>query len=631
MLMREKGSMPRVPIVLLLALALPVVAGSAQQARKPVVERVDQLPVHSYPVAIAPSRMLTDDAAFARLVQALRRDLEADLRDYDIRDKSTLKGYYAALQDIAYSEGRWDDGLALVRQMRAREDKPAARILAGLLERPMVAAQHAAQGDAATTYARALATELAALPYDSVQTELKAMKASVQTIAVGWETGLVEQNLDMGAARTGLLPKDFAISLVNARVRLRVWLPFRDETARQLTALIRTHRVEKPDIWAAREVTLERAAGVHPVIAAIWDSGTDVSLFPGRLWTSTREIAGNGLDDDSNGFVDDVHGIAWSYTGEKLVEPLRAITMPAATFDRFKRLGKGYRDLQADLETPEADEVRAAIAGLSKEEVRPFVEGLDLYVEYAHGTHVAGIAARGNPAIRLLHVRAEWPYEMVPPPPTLQDVEAQARIDTDTVVYLKRQGARVVNMSWGLRPNWFESVLAANGAGGSPEERRALARRYFDLVSTALRTAIVSAPEILFVAAAGNRNSDTRFEEFVPGSYDLPNIMAVGAVDRAGDEAAFTSFGKVDVYANGVQVESVVPGGDRQSWSGTSMATPQVVNLAAKLFAQYPSLTAAQVRQLIIDGADTRQVGEGRTIRLLNAKASVGLAGRPGR
>lgn len=33
------------------------------------------------------------------------------------------------------------------------------------------------------------------------------------------------------------------------------------------------------------------------------------------------------------------------------------------------------------------------------------------------------------------------------------------------------------------------------------------------------------------------------------------------AVDRGGDEAAFTSYGKVDVYADGYEVRSVVPGG----------------------------------------------------------------------
>ncbi len=62
---------------------------------------------------------------------------------------------------------------------------------------------------------------------------------------------------------------------------------------------------------AAWEVTTGRqAAGGPPPIIAIVDSGVDLShpdLAP-NLWTNTAEIAGNGVDDDHNGYVDDVHG-----------------------------------------------------------------------------------------------------------------------------------------------------------------------------------------------------------------------------------------------------------------------------------------------------------------------------------
>ena len=102
--------------------------------------------------------------------------------------------------------------------------------------------------------------------------------------------------------------------------------------------------------------------------------------------------------------------------------------------------------------------------------------------------------------------------------------------------------------------------------------------------------------------------------------------MSIGAVDKAGDEAAFTSFGKVELYANGYEVESVVPGGDRQSWSGTSMSAPQAANLAAKLLAVYPELTTAQLRALIIDGCDIKIITENRKVILLNEKKSFELA-----
>ncbi|HET7755581.1 MAG TPA: S8 family serine peptidase, partial [Anaeromyxobacteraceae bacterium] len=77
--------------------------------------------------------------------------------------------------------------------------------------------------------------------------------------------------------------------------------------------------------------------------------------------------------------------------------------------------------------------------------------------------------------------------------------------------------------------------------------------------------------------------------------------------------------------SNGYEVESVVPGGGKQRWSGTSMASPQVANLAAKLLARHPQLTTVQVKKAIVDGADEKKIGQ-RTIRLMNPKRSMELA-----
>jgi subtilisin family serine protease len=240
---------------------------------------------------------------------------------------------------------------------------------------------------------------------------------------------------------------------------------------------------------------------------------------------------------------------------------------------------------------------------------------------------VAGIATAGNPAARILVIRAEYPWKIVPPVPDDAWAEGQARLMGQAVAYLAAGGARVVNMSWGFSPREFEGMLEANGVG-TPESRRALARKWLDAIARSLREAMASAPDVLFVPAAGNENSDARFEEFVPSSFDLPNTLTAGAVDKAGDEAAFTSYGKVDVYANGFQVESLVPGGATQAWSGTSMAAPQVVNLAAKILARHPGLTAVQVKRLIVDGAQVKDVA-GRKIRILDPRRSLELAATP--
>src|SRR6185503_17681123 len=122
----------------------------------------------------------------------------------------------------------------------------------------------------------------------------------------------------------------------------------------------------------------------------------------------------------------------------------------------------------------------------------------------------------------------------------------------------------------------------------------------------------------------GNSNEDASFTEDIPAGISAPNLIAVGAVDRAGDEASFTSYGPtVVVDANGYQVESTIPGGEKLAESGTSMASPQVANLAGKILAVDPKLTPPQVIKLIRDTADTTPDGRRH---LVNPKKAVAKA-----
>lgn len=54
-----------------------------------------------------------------------------------------------------------------------------------------------------------------------------------------------------------------------------------------------------------------------PVIVAVIDSGVDTTHEDLKrvLWTNKNEIPGNGIDDDHNGYVDDIHG--WNFLGNK--------------------------------------------------------------------------------------------------------------------------------------------------------------------------------------------------------------------------------------------------------------------------------------------------------------------------
>src|SRR5690554_5161303 len=63
------------------------------------------------------------------------------------------------------------------------------------------------------------------------------------------------------------------------------------------------------------ELLLKNKSPKKTVVVAVIDSGVDIDHedLQGRIWTNPKEIAGNGIDDDRNGYVDDVHG--WNFIG----------------------------------------------------------------------------------------------------------------------------------------------------------------------------------------------------------------------------------------------------------------------------------------------------------------------------
>lgn len=194
-----------------------------------------------------------------------------------------------------------------------------------------------------------------------------------------------------------------------------------------------------------------------------------------------------------------------------------------------------------------------------------------------------------------------------------------------SVNYFQEAGVRVVNMSWGGNRASIEAALEANGWGESAEERAEMARKLFKIERDALYAAIKSAPDILFVTSAGNADNDVEFDEMIPSGFDLPNLLVVGAVDQAGDPTDFTSFGRtVGVYANGFEVDSYIPGGKRMKFSGTSMSSPNVVNLAAKILAVDPGLSPTEVIDLIRRGSD--KVAGPQPMLLINPKKTLELA-----
>lgn len=88
------------------------------------------------------------------------------------------------------------------------------------------------------------------------------------------------------------------------------------------------------------------------VVVAVIDSGVDIEHedLKGKIWTNSKEIPKNGIDDDNNGYVDDVHG--WNFLGNASGENVNECTLEKTRIVRD--WGKKYED--ADVNTLNAKE-----------------------------------------------------------------------------------------------------------------------------------------------------------------------------------------------------------------------------------------------------------------------------------
>jgi subtilisin family serine protease len=621
-------TLPALMLSCALAAVAPTPATGADTGERTVITRLSDLPTHTYPMTVKPSVMVRDPEAVAALAAAIEKDVRADLAAYDIQDVTAVRRMHGSLLTIAMLKGDNAEARKQVEIVRGMQEKASAKLTSGRITEAVIAAREGPAGAFDTTLRTRLQGALEALPWEVVQDDLQGTKGYLEYISEGLVVGGLETSLDPPALDAGQLSQQLADNILSAAYALSVIIPNKDVLHTAYAAVVDSHKEAlKPDIWAERDVVLEPSPGLNPVRVAIWDSGIDfgIAALASLAWVNGQEVPANGKDDDENGLVDDVNGIGWTlhadYTAE-LLFPIRAVLEDPLVYQQY---AKGFSDLRANVESDEASELKRKLSTLPKEEYQAFVEGLSAFSAYSHGTHVAGIAVAGNPAAELMAARMTFDHRIIGDRPTVAQAYKDAYSMVRTVDYFVEQGVKVVNMSWGGSLAGIEAALEQTGAPGTPEERRALARRIYDIGYKALQEAMRDAPGVLFVIAAGNSDNDVNFDEIIPSSISLPNIMVAGAVDQAGDETSFTSFGNSDVHSNGFEVESYVPGGARLKFSGTSMAAPNVTNLAAKLWAQHPELSVAQVKQLIIDGADERVAGE-RSYRLLNPKRSIELA-----
>lgn len=406
------------------------------------------------------------------------------------------------------------------------------------------------------------------------------------------------------------------------------------------------------------------------VIVGVIDSGVDIEHedLKSVIWTNTKEIPGNGIDDDKNGYIDDIHG--WNFLGNatnenlELVRVLKKADDGSASYKAAKaEFNTQYQEalaskqqvdfifnankmvqthlkkvdytlaevegiLTTDPALGQSKMVMVSIIGQTGPDFNTELNGFKTQVydqlnfnlnkdfngrkivgdnpedfndkvygnnnvtgpnkeDALHGTHVSGIIAQ----VRNNNLGGDGIANNVAIM-VIRAVPNGDEYDKDIALairYAVDNGAKVINGSF--------------GKSYSPNKEWV-----FDAIRYAAKK------DVLIVHAAGNDGQDIDLKQnnnYPNDSEDgkteiSDNFITIGALNTAygsGLVASFSNYGSfnVDAFAPGAQIYATVPNNKYKFEQGTSMAAPNVTGVAALIRSQYPSLTASQVKQILMD------------------------------
>ena len=370
------------------------------------------------------------------------------------------------------------------------------------------------------------------------------------------------------------------------------------------------------------------------VVTAIIDSGIDTEhkALRSNVWINENEIAGNNVDDDDNGYIDDVNG--WNFLDEVYYAPMEMTRLVARWKKRFEgkdvssltsddhEVFQSYQQVRKAFDRKSSEitsELKKNARHYSADAPKRFQEyyehlqaqnehhynldfdprkeiGDDVYdltdTQYgdnnvaprheneSHGTHVAGIFTA---------IVKEIPERNIKFMP-IRNTPDGDEYDKDVALairYAADNGARVINMSFGKafadRPDWVYDAI-----------------RY------------AAEKDVLIVHGAGNNTEDTDSVMVYPNDHKgtaseiVANFVAVGSITRYYNEAMISDFSNygvrnVDIFAPGSDIYSAMPGNKYEYQNGTSMAAPMVAAVASLVRAYFPDLSASQVKHIIME------------------------------
>jgi subtilisin family serine protease/Ca2+-binding RTX toxin-like protein len=303
------------------------------------------------------------------------------------------------------------------------------------------------------------------------------------------------------------------------------------------------------------------------IIVAVIDGGVDLEHpdLKDNIWVNSGEIPDNGVDDDSNGYIDDING--WNF----------------------------YYDSNIINETSNGDD---------------------------HGTHVAGtIGAKGNNGIGVTGVT--WDTQIM----SLTVFEAYKPGAGDilsAIYYAVDNGARIINMSLGLD---YEGTIE-NYIAEFPDDHEAYLQALTYAVDNGTTIVIAAGndnnsfdtnwisspayfsdliPGVISVAASANNEQKAGYSNY--GS--LVTITAPGG-DFFSSGEGIVEDGLFATYPLEPQEDYEILFDNGYGYMhGTSMAAPVVSGAIALLLQKYPFLTPAQVEEAIVESASTSRDLEG--------------------
>ena len=354
-------------------------------------------------------------------------------------------------------------------------------------------------------------------------------------------------------------------------------------------------------------------AGSSSVLVGVLDTGvkyrhTDLgganppgpgdSDTQGNIWVNPGEFPLNGIDDDGNGYVDDVIGYDFVDATPPFAPGYSCFDNDCGGLDNDPNDGNGHGTHVAGTISAITHNGRA-VAGVAG--------------GYSDGT--TGGAGNG---VKIVPCRI--------------GVTAKKGATINGYVSMVA-AAQAMNYLADLVDRGFD-VAAINCSWGSSNSGG------LDAASTNLLN-----HDVMIMSAAGNSNTDMTTSQWLATK---PGVMAVGASDSNGVGASFSNFGPwVHLAAPGVNVLSTwheISDPDTTHMyvalsDGTSMSTPHAVGVAALLESYNPALTRPQKFALMVNNttpfapANTKQIGSGilnAYLALQAAPSPVGVGDVPG-